>query len=117
MANAIGYEDEAPPVYDVKPIPVFKGASTPTPKPEISIEPKPMACPAYYLVWVPGLGNIEINYLIRDKPYNIATALAYLFRAGLKPNSDPVEDLLKAVNHILKEVERIRDMDYQEPIS
>ena len=114
MANATGYEDEAP-VYDVKPI--LTKASVFAEGTEKSIEPKPRTCPAYYLIWVPGLGNIEINYLIRDKPYNIATALAYLFRVGLKPNSDPVEDLFKAVDHILKEVERIRSIDYHESIS
>lgn len=71
--------------------------------PELSIIPKRRPAPPYYLV---NHHIAEIGDLTEDLPANIADAINYCWRAGRKPGAEVVEDLLKAVDMLLREVDR-----------
>ncbi len=71
--------------------------------PEQNIIPKRRPAPPYYLV---GHHVSEIGHLTGDLPFNMASAINYCWRAGRKPGADVIDDLLKAVDHLLMEVER-----------
>lgn len=70
---------------------------------EQNIIPKRRPSPPYYLV---NHHIAEIGDLTEDLPANIAAAINYCWRAGRKPGADVIDDLLKAVDHLLMEVER-----------
>lgn len=74
-----------------------------TPTPEQNIIPKRRPSPPYYLV---NRHIEEIGDLTEDLPANIAAAMNCLYRAGRKPGNDVCDDLLKAVDHLLKEYDR-----------
>lgn len=71
--------------------------------PEQNIIPKRRPAPPYYLV---DRHIAEIGDLTEDLPANIAAAMNYLYRAGRKPGADVMDDLLKAVDHLLREYDR-----------
>jgi hypothetical protein len=56
----------------------------------------------------PTIKGLQAITVIQDFPYNVATAMAYLWRCGRKPGVDPVEDLRKAVVHIEYEIARLQ---------
>lgn len=56
----------------------------------------------------PIIENLQAIDVIQAFPYNIATAMAYLWRCGRKPDTDPVEDLRKAITHIEFEIKRLQ---------
>lgn len=58
--------------------------------------------PNHY-TWHP---KIECKDVTGEFSYNIGTAIAYLWRCGHKHN-EPAEDLVKAIQHIKFELERI----------
>lgn len=72
-------------------------------EPEQTIIPKRRPAPPYYLV---DRHIAEIGDLTEDLPANIAAAMNYCYRAGRKPGTDVCDDLLKAVDHLLREYER-----------
>jgi hypothetical protein len=51
--------------------------------------------------------GIECKDVVGHMPYNIGTAIAYLWRAGNKPNQATSTDLQKAVHHIQFEIDRL----------
>lgn len=52
--------------------------------------------------------GIEAIDVIEDMPFNVGTAVKYLWRAGLKPGTDADEDLRKALWYIDRERTRLR---------
>lgn len=60
--------------------------------------------------------GIECKDVAAEFPYNIGTAIAYLWRAGKKPadagqteRDKHLEDLRKAIDHINFEIKRIEE--------
>lgn len=69
-----------------------------------------MQKPNYYLL----PNGIECKDVVGEFPYNIGTAIAYLWRAGKKPaegtqtqHQKHLEDLHKAMDHISFEIARL----------
>ena len=60
--------------------------------------------PAHYNSHPSGVECIDI---IEHWSYNIGVAMKYLWRAGLKPGADHVEDLRKAIRCIEREINRL----------
>jgi len=56
----------------------------------------------------PTIDGLQAIDVIQDFSYNVATAIAYLWRWGRKPNTDPLEDGRKAIQHIEFECERLK---------
>lgn len=50
--------------------------------------------------------GVECISIIQWFPFNIGTAIKYLWRCGLKPGADEVEDLRKAIFYIEQEIRR-----------
>ena len=63
--------------------------------------------PSYYLGKYKGIEAFDVCMDFARDSYNIGVAIAYLLRAGKKPNNPMVNDLLKAIDHIEKELEYI----------
>jgi hypothetical protein len=59
--------------------------------------------PAHYNKHPAGIECIDV---IEHFGCNIANAMKYLWRAGLKPGSDLIQDLEKARWYIVREIER-----------
>lgn len=56
----------------------------------------------------PTIDDLQAIDVIQDFSYNVATAIAYLWRWGRKPNTDQLEDGRKAIQHIEFECERLK---------
>lgn len=65
----------------------------------------PVARPAHYLQHPTG---IECRKIVEAFTYHIATAMAYMWRCQFK-HETPVEDLRKAIQHLLFEIERLEE--------
>lgn len=52
------------------------------------------------------VGGSECVQVVQEMPYNVGTAMAYLWRCDRKHDT-PVEDLLKARKHIDFELQRL----------
>lgn len=52
--------------------------------------------------------GVECIAIIEHFCHNIGAAVKYLWRAGLKPNADHIEDLRKAIWYIEREIERLQ---------
>jgi len=63
--------------------------------------------PPYYHGKYKGIEAFDVCMDFARDSYNIGVAIAYLLRAGKKPNNPIVNDLLKAIDHIEKELEYI----------
>lgn len=63
--------------------------------------------PHYYLGTYKGLEAFDVCMDFCRGSYNIGVAVAYLLRAGKKPNNPPEQDIRKAIDHLLKELEYI----------
>ena len=63
--------------------------------------------PSYYLGKYKGIEAFDVCMDFASDSYNIGVAIAYLLRAGKKPNNPMTNDLLKAIDHINKEIEYI----------
>ena len=63
--------------------------------------------PSYYLGEYKGIEAFDVCMDFARDSYNIGVAIAYLLRAGKKPNNPMVNDLFKAIDHINKEIEYI----------
>lgn len=53
--------------------------------------------------------GIECIDVIEHFPFNLGTAMKYLWRAGLKPGVDTEIDLQKAIWYIEREIQRMRE--------
>jgi hypothetical protein len=89
-----------------------KSSPTPAPPPEQTCLPKPRPCPHYYEV-APGL---ELASLIGGWSFNLGAAAKYLFRAGKKPGNRAQDDLAKAVDYLLLEIQRLDALDRRRPL-
>jgi len=65
----------------------------------------PVNHPTHYNLHPAGIECIEV---IEDFSSNIASAIKYLWRAGLKPGAEHDQDLAKAVWYIERERERVK---------
>ena len=63
--------------------------------------------PSYYLGKYKEIEAFDVCMDFARDSYNIGVAIAYLLRAGKKPNNPMVNDLKKAIDHINKEIEYI----------
>jgi hypothetical protein len=63
--------------------------------------------PLYYKGKYKGIEAFDVCMDFARDSYNIGVAIAYLLRAGKKPGNPMVNDLLKAIDHINKELEYI----------
>lgn len=61
--------------------------------------------PKHYNLHPSGVECIDI---VEHFNFNIGNAIKYLWRAGLKSTSDPIEDLEKAAWYCKREAERLR---------
>jgi hypothetical protein len=52
--------------------------------------------------------GIECIAIAEHMTFNVGSALKYLWRAGLKPQTSKIEDLEKAVWYIQREIERLK---------
>ena len=50
---------------------------------------------------------VECHEVVEEFPYNVGTAIAYLWRSGRK-TSDPIEDIEKAIKHLEFECARLQ---------
>jgi hypothetical protein len=62
--------------------------------------------PSYYKGKYKGIlaKDIPLDFELN---YNIGTAVVYLLRSGKKPNNPAKQDILKAIDHLNFELERI----------
>jgi len=64
----------------------------------------PVEAPNHYK-WHPS--GVECKDIVQEFPYNIGTAMAYLWRCGRKDSSTKLEDLRKAKRHLEFEIARL----------
>lgn len=60
--------------------------------------------------------GVECIDIIRPFTYNRGTAIAYIWRAGRKPNCDEIEDLKKAVFHLQDEIKSLEKAREKQPV-
>ena len=77
--------------------------------PEQTCLPKPRPCPPYYEIQA----GLELASVIGGWSFNLGAAAKYIFRAGKKPGNRAQDDLAKAVDHLLKEIQRLDALDKQ----
>lgn len=65
-----------------------------------------MNTPNYYKGKVYGYEAHEVIEDFAGDNYNIGVAIAYLLRAGKKPNNDITKDLQKCIDHLNFEIKR-----------
>ena len=63
----------------------------------------------YYIGYYKGIEAFDVVRDFSHNNYNVGTAITYLLRAGKKPNNEMMEDLKKAVAHIINEIEHIEN--------
>lgn len=51
--------------------------------------------------------NIECIDVVEEFNFNLGNAIKYVWRAGLKPNTDKIKDLKKAEWYIQREINRV----------
>lgn len=64
----------------------------------------PVEHPVHYTSHPSGIEAIVIT---EHMPFNIGSAMKYLWRAGLKENAPTTQDYAKAIWYIKREIERI----------
>jgi hypothetical protein len=55
--------------------------------------------------------GVEAITIIEHMPFNIGTAMKYLWRAGLKEQSPTVQDYQKAIWYINREIQRLKQQE------
>ena len=55
--------------------------------------------------------DIECIDVIEHFNFSIGSALKYIWRAGLKPGADHIEDLEKAIWYLNREIQRIESFE------
>jgi len=71
-------------------------------------KPDPINHPSHYTSHPKGYECIDV---IQWFPYNIASAMKYLWRAGLKPGNPVVQDLKKAIKFLEFEIKRQEELE------
>ena len=67
--------------------------------------------PPHYTSHPSGVEAIEIT---RHMNFNLGNAIKYLWRAGIKDETRHIEDLEKAVFYILDEIDRLKELKWQQ---
>jgi len=67
--------------------------------------------PRHYTSHPSGIECIEI---VRHMNFNLGNAIKYLWRAGLKSETNHIEDLKKAVWYIEDEIKRLEGLDSEQ---
>lgn len=70
--------------------------------------------PNYYIGAYKGIEAFDVVMDFQRNSYNIGVAIAYLLRAGKKEDNPTKQDLKKAVDHLLKEIEYL---EYEEELN
>ncbi len=70
-----------------------------------STNQKGVNTPAYYIGKYKGIEAFDVCMDFSRDSYNMGVAIAYLLRAGKKPDNPIVNDILKAMDHLKKELE------------
>lgn len=60
--------------------------------------------PNYYIGRYKKIEALDVVLDFQEDNYNIGVAIAYLLRAGKKPDNDIIQDLEKAVVHLSREI-------------
>ena len=76
-----------------------------------------MITPNYYKGKHYGMEAHEVIEDFCGDNYNVGVAVAYLLRAGKKPDNDMCKDLEKAIDHLKFELKRQRHLEVQKQIS
>ncbi len=63
--------------------------------------------PKYYIGKYKGIEAMDVVLDFQEDNYNVGVAIAYLLRAGNKPNNPMIDDLEKAIIHLQREVYHI----------
>jgi len=60
--------------------------------------------PEYYIGKYKAIEAMDVVLDFQEDNYNVGVAIAYLLRAGRKPNNPMIDDLQKAIIHLQREV-------------
>lgn len=63
--------------------------------------------PKYYIGKYKNIEAMDVVLDFQEDNYNVGVAIAYLLRAGNKPNNPMIDDLEKAIIHLQREVDHI----------
>ncbi len=63
--------------------------------------------PKYYIGKYKEIEAMDVVLDFQENNYNVGVAIAYLLRAGNKPNNPMIDDLEKAIIHLQREVDHI----------
>lgn len=63
--------------------------------------------PKYYIGKYKNIEAMDVVLDFQEDNYNVGVAIAYLLRAGSKPNNPMIDDLEKAIIHLQREVDHI----------
>jgi len=69
--------------------------------------------PKYYIGKYKGIEAMDVVLDFQADNYNVGVAIAYLLRAGNKPNNPMIDDLEKAIVHLQREVDHIQNRQYE----
>lgn len=64
--------------------------------------------PDYYKGKYKGIEAMDVVLDFQEDSYNLGVAIAYLLRAGHKPNNPKEEDIEKAIVHLQTELKHLR---------
>ena len=64
--------------------------------------------PDYYKGKYKGIEAMDVVLDFQEDSYNLGVAIAYLLRAGHKPNNPKEEDIEKAIVHLQAELKHLR---------
>jgi len=64
--------------------------------------------PKYYIGDYKNIEAMDVVLDFQEDNYNVGVAIAYLLRAGRKPENPMLQDLEKAVVHLQREIEHIK---------
>lgn len=64
--------------------------------------------PKYYIGDYKNIEAMDVVLDFQEDNYNVGVAIAYLLRAGRKPENPMLQDLEKAVAHLQREIEHIK---------
>lgn len=89
---------------NTSPYPIRKAMESTEPVPESDDLVNHMVNHPDHYTWHP---TAECHEVVEEFPYNVGTAMAYLWRSGRK-SLDPTEDIEKAIKHLEFECARLR---------
>ncbi len=82
----------------------MEAATIPPRPPEVTLKSDAVNHPKHYNDHPSG---IECITIVEGFNFNVGNAVKYLWRSGLKPSADHIEDLKKAIWYINREIQRL----------